>query len=68
MGRCSKHRWRKKLLKPIRRIGGKNSIKWHLLVNGRGVPLSLVVTEANAHDIAQIGAVIQAIVVNRYSG
>ena len=34
-----------------RRIGGKKGSKRHLLVDGRGVPLSLVVTGANAHDV-----------------
>jgi len=34
-------------------------------VDGRGVPLSLVVTGANAHDVTQLEAVLQAIVVER---
>ena len=36
-----------------------------MLVDGRGVPLSLVVTGANAHDVTQIQAVLDAIVVKR---
>lgn len=32
---------------------GKNGSKRHLLVDGRGVPLSLVVTGANRHDVTQ---------------
>jgi hypothetical protein len=34
--------------------------KRHLLVVGSGVPLSLVVTGANAHDVTQLDAVLQA--------
>jgi len=35
------------------------------LVDGRGVPLSLVVTGANAHDVTQLDAVMSAVVVKR---
>jgi putative transposase len=34
-------------------------------VDGRGVPLSLIVTGANAHDVTQLDAVLSAIVVKR---
>ena len=34
-------------------------------MDGRGVPLSLVVTGANEHDVTQIDAVLQAIMVKR---
>jgi putative transposase len=34
-------------------------------VDGRGVPLSLVVTGANKHDVTQLDAVLQAIMVKR---
>ncbi len=44
---------------------GKNGSKRHLLVDGRGVPLSLVVTGANAHDVTQIECVLDASVVKR---
>lgn len=36
-----------------------------MLVDGRGVPLSLVVTGANRHDVSQLKAVLDAIVVKR---
>ncbi len=36
-----------------------------MLVDGRGVPLSLVVTGANRHDVSQVEAVLNAIVVER---
>ena len=32
---------------------GRKGSKRHLLVDGRGVPLSLVVTELNWHDISK---------------
>ena len=38
-----------------------------MLVDGRGVPLSLVVTGANRHDVSQWAAVLEAIVVKRPS-
>ena len=65
MGPCSGRHWHKRLWDRIRRIGGKNGSKRHLLVDGRGVPLSLVVTGANAHDVTQIETVLDAIVVKR---
>ena len=34
-------------------------------MDGRGVPLSLVVTGANQHDVTQLDAVLQAIMVKR---
>lgn len=38
-----------------------------MLVDGRGVPLSLVVTGANRHDVSQLGAVLDAIMIERPS-
>ena len=35
------------------------------MVDGRGVPLSLVVTGANRHDVTQLDAVLQAIMIKR---
>ena len=34
-------------------------------MNGRGVPLSLVVTAANVHDVTQLDAVLRAMMVKR---
>ena len=34
-------------------------------MDGRGVPLSLVVTGANRHDVSQLGAVLDAVIVKR---
>ena len=36
-----------------------------MLVDARGVPLSIIVTGANRHDVSQLGAVLDAIVVER---
>ncbi|MEW6759136.1 MAG: IS5 family transposase [Acidobacteriota bacterium] len=46
----------------MRRIGEKKGSKRHLLVDGHGVPLSLVVTGANRHDVTQLEPVLDAIV------
>lgn len=44
---------------------GRKGSKRHLL-EGRDVPLSPVVTGANAHDVKQLEAVLQATVVNAH--
>ena len=36
-----------------------------MLVDGRGVPLSLVVTGANRHDVSQLSAVLDGVMINR---
>src|SRR5258708_6878028 len=64
-GPCSRPHWRKSRSAPTRLIGGKNGSKRHLLVDGRGVPLSLVVTGANRHDVSQLEAVLSSIMVKR---
>ena len=50
---------------PTRPTGEKNGSKRHLLVDGRGVPLSIVVTGANRHDVSQLGAVLEAIMIKK---
>jgi transposase len=47
------------------RIGEKKGSKRHLLVDGRGVPLSIVVTGANRHDISQLEIVLDEIIIER---
>ena len=44
---------------------GKKGSKRNLLVDGRGVPLSLVVTRANRHDVIQLEIVLDEIVIER---
>src|SRR5258708_24037040 len=65
MGPCSSPHWRKSRSDPTRPIGGKKGSKRHLLVDGRGVPLSLVVTGANRHDVSQLEAALSSIMVKR---
>lgn len=43
----------------------KNGSKRHLLVDGRGVPLSIIVTAANVNDGKRLDAVLSAIVIKR---
>lgn len=38
---------------------GKNGSKRHILVDERGVPLSIVVTGANRHDVSQLATVLE---------
>jgi transposase len=60
-----------KLLSPgmlwaeIQRIGEKKGSKRHILVDGRGVPLSIVVTGANRHDVTRLGKVLDEIMIYR---
>ena len=51
-----------------RLTGGKKGSNRHLLVDGRGVPLSLVVTGANRHDVTQLELVLEEIVIARPEG
>ena len=41
-------------MEKIQRIGEKNGSKRHLLVEENGIPLSIVVTGANRHDVTQV--------------
>jgi transposase len=45
--------------------GGEEGSQRHLLVDGRGVPLSLVVTGANVHDVTQLEAVLASCMTKR---
>lgn len=44
---------------------GKNGSKRHVLVDGAGVPLSLVLTGANRHDVTQLESVLDSVVIER---
>jgi len=48
-----------------RRTGEKKGSKRHLLVEERGVPLSIVVTGANRHDVTQLEIVLDSTVIQR---
>ena len=68
MGQASKRLLLKTRLAPIPRTGEKNGSKRHLLVDAHGVPLSLVVTGANRHDVTQLKPVLTAIVLRPPTG
>lgn len=44
---------------------GKMGTKRHLLTDGRGAPIALVVTGANRHDVSQLELVLDTVVVER---
>jgi transposase len=46
-------------------IGEKKGSKRHVPVDGRGVPLSIVVTGANRHNVSQLEAVLDEIIIER---
>jgi transposase len=48
-----------------RRTGGKNGRKRSLLTDGRGIPLSLVVSGANVHDVKLLESTRDSLVVAR---
>lgn len=50
---------------PIQQIGEKNGSKRHILVDGNGIPLSIVLTGANIHDVKKIQEVLDTVVVER---
>ncbi len=60
-----KRRWAGKPRGPIPRIGGKKGVKRHVLTDGRGVPLSLVVTGANVHDQKGLEPLLRRMVIRR---
>lgn len=45
--------------------GEKNGAKRHALVDGRGIPISLVLTGANIHDVKMVEDVLDSIVIPR---
>ncbi len=51
-----------RLLGTTRQTGEKKGTKRHVLVDGRGVPLSIVVTGANRHDVSQLELVLDEII------
>ena len=63
MGQWSRHLWQWKQQERIPQIGGKKGSKRHILVDEHGIPLSLVVTGANRHDVSQLEAVLDGRVV-----
>ena len=60
--------WPWKPLEQIQRIGEKNGSKRSLLVDGNGIPLSLVVSGAQRHDVALLEPTLDQLVIERPSG
>src|SRR3974390_332219 len=60
---CPERRWG-----PAPPTGGKNGSKRHVLVDGHGVPLSLVVTGAQRHEVTQGDTVREAVGLERPQG
>ena len=50
---------------PTRRIGEKNGRKRSLLVDARGIPLSIIVSGANTHDVKLLAKTLEAVVCKR---
>jgi transposase len=65
MGPCTKPRWPWSARGKTRRIGEKKGRKRSLLVDGRGVPLSVIASGANVHDVKLLPATLERIVVAR---
>ena len=65
MGHKAKHRWHWKRWATTPPTGGKKGSKRSLLVDGAGVPLSLIVSGANRHDVKLLAITLDSIVVVR---
>jgi putative transposase len=61
----AKPRWLRKPWATTPRIGEKKGSQRSLLVDGAGVPLSLIVAGANRHDVKLLARTLDAIVVRR---
>ena len=64
-GRWSKRPWRKKRSVRIQRIGGKKGSKRSLLVDASGIPLSIVASGAQVHDVKLLEPTLDQIVIKR---
>jgi putative transposase len=65
MGPCIRPRWDKNAQVRTPRIGEKKGRKRSLLVDGRGIPLSLVASGANVHDSKLLEQTLKGIVCPR---
>ncbi len=59
---CTRHHLRPNALAPTRRIAGNNGHERSLLVDGIGVPLSIVASGANTHDVKLLEVTLDQIV------
>jgi transposase len=62
--RASKHLWPENLVVQTRRIGKKKGSKRHVLVDEKGIPISLLVSAANQHDSVALEPLLKAAVVS----
>jgi putative transposase len=65
MGRCPRHPSLKRRLGPIRRIGENNGSTRSLLVDGRGIPVALVVSGAETPDVSLLPETVQTRILRR---
>jgi len=65
MGRWSKRLWRKKQSVRTQQIGEKKGSKRSLLVDANGIPLSIVVSGAQVHDVKLLEPTLDQIVTER---
>jgi len=65
MARWARHHWQSNASQPTRRIGGKNGRKRSLLVDARGIPLSIIASGANTHDVKLPAKTLEAVVCDR---
>lgn len=65
MARWASPRWHSNALEPIQPTGEKNGRKRSILVDARGVPLSIVVSGANTHDVKLLAKTLDAVVCQR---
>jgi putative transposase len=65
MAQWARRRWQSSALELIQRTGEKNGRKRSLLVDARGVPLSIVVSGANTHDVKLLSRTLEAVVCER---
>ena len=65
MGRKAKPRWRRRRWGQTPPIGEKTGAKRSLLVDALGVPLSLIVSGANRHDVKLLAATLDAMIIRR---
>ena len=64
-GPWARRRWRGKAWVRTRPTGGKNGRKRSQLVDALGLPLSIVASGANTHDVKLPAATLEAIVMER---
>jgi transposase len=65
MARWARHHWQSNALEPTQPTGEKNGRKRSLLVDARGIPLSIIASGANTHDVKLLAKTLEAVVRER---